>query len=171
MIHPTDLVENQTVKAQLHLPMNPPSDESELPDTRKPRCKERIQGKAWILRGEITTTLLHNDSASMDCENEEEAKVQNTKSQTEAALGATFDILFGNKRPDVKYFIFFCNLVNILRARKIVEMLPRLYFSFRKMGALLCQKARRRITGRVIIRGMVNTENHCGNDGQWRHYV
>jgi hypothetical protein len=26
------------------------------------------------------------------------------------------------------------------------------------VAALLCQKARRRITGRVIIRGMVNTE-------------
>jgi hypothetical protein len=33
--------------------------------------------------------------------------------------------------------------------------------------ALLCQKARRKITGRVIGQGMVNTENHCGNDGQW----
>jgi hypothetical protein len=33
--------------------------------------------------------------------------------------------------------------------------------------ALLCHKARRRITGRVIIQGMVNTENHCGNDGPW----
>jgi hypothetical protein len=49
---------------------------------------------AWILRGEITTTLLHNDSASMDCDNDEEAKVQNTKFQTEAALGITFEILF-----------------------------------------------------------------------------
>jgi hypothetical protein len=28
-----------------------------------------------------------------------------------------------------------------------------------------------RKTGRFISRGMVNTENHCGNDGQWRHYV
>jgi hypothetical protein len=35
------------------------------------------------------------------------------------------------------------------------------------VAALLFQKARRRITGRVSIRGMVNTENHCGNDGQW----
>ena len=33
-------------------------------------------------------------------------------------------------------------------------------------AALLCRKARRRITGRVIVRVMVNTENHCGNDGQ-----
>ncbi len=102
MIHPTDLVENH---------------ESELPDTRKPRRNEQIQGKAWILRGEITTTLLHNDSPAMeDCDNDEEAKVQKTKSQTEAALGATFEILFGNKHPDVEYFIFSCNLVNILHS-------------------------------------------------------
>jgi hypothetical protein len=39
------------------------------------------------------------------------------------------------------------------------------------VAALLCQKARRGITGRVIIRGMVNTGNHCGNDGQWWYYV
>ncbi len=92
------------------------SHESELSDTRKRRRNEKNQGRAWILRGEIATTLLHNDSASMDCENDEEAKVQNKKSQTEPALGATFEILFKKKHPDVKYFIFFCNLVNILHA-------------------------------------------------------
>jgi hypothetical protein len=74
------------------------SHESELPDTRKPRLNKPIQGKAWILRGEITTTLLHNDSASMDCDADYDAEVQNIKFQTEAALGATFEILFGNKR-------------------------------------------------------------------------
>ena len=66
------------------------SHESELPDTRTPLRNEQIRGKAWILRGEITTDLLHNDSASMDCDDDQDAKVQNTKSQTEAALGATF---------------------------------------------------------------------------------
>ena len=93
------------------------SHESELPDTRKPRLNKPIQGKAWILRGEITTTLLHNDSASMDCDDDdEEAKIQNIKSQTAAALGATFEILFGGIHPHVKYFVLFCNLVNILHA-------------------------------------------------------
>jgi hypothetical protein len=52
----------------------------------------------------------------MDCDFGYDAEVQNTKSQTEAALGATFENLFGNKHPDIKYFIFFCNLVNILHA-------------------------------------------------------
>ncbi len=53
----------------------------------------------------------------MDCDSDGETKVQNTKSQTEAALGATFEILFGKKHTDVKYyFILFCNLVNILHA-------------------------------------------------------
>jgi hypothetical protein len=93
------------------------SHESELPDTRTPRRNEQIQGRVWILRGEITTTLLHNDSASMDCDDDdEEAKIQNIKSQTAAALGATFEILFGGIHPHVKYFVLFCNLVNILHA-------------------------------------------------------
>jgi hypothetical protein len=88
------------------------SNESELSDTaRKRRRKTQIQGKAWILRGEITTNLLHNDSdpASIDIDADDvEAKIQKTKSQTEAALGATFEILFGKERhPQVKYFVFF----------------------------------------------------------------
>jgi hypothetical protein len=96
------------------------SNESEVqdtPDTPKRRRNKQIKGATWILRGEITTTLLHNDSASMeDCDNDEGAKVQNTRSQTEAALGATFQILFGAMHAHVKYFIFFCNLVDILHA-------------------------------------------------------
>jgi hypothetical protein len=75
------------------------SHESELPDAPKPRRNKRIQGKAWILRGEITTNLLHKDSASMDCDADYDADVQNVKSQTEAARGPTFEILFGNKHP------------------------------------------------------------------------
>jgi hypothetical protein len=50
------------------------SYESELSDTRKRRRNKQTQGRAWILRGEITTNLIHNDSASMDCDNYEEAK-------------------------------------------------------------------------------------------------
>jgi hypothetical protein len=50
----------------------------------------------------------------MVCNDDEEAKIQNTKSQTEAALGATFELLFGMKLPELKFFAFFCNLVNIL---------------------------------------------------------
>jgi hypothetical protein len=66
------------------------SNESELSDTtRKRRHNTQIQGKAWIFRGKITTNLLHNDSdpASIDVDaDDEEAKIQKTKSQTEAAL-------------------------------------------------------------------------------------
>ena len=87
------------------------SNESEVqdtPDTPKRRRNKQIKGTTWILRGEITTTLLHNDSASMeDCDNDEGAKVQNIRSQTEAALGATFQILFGAMHAHEKYFIFF----------------------------------------------------------------
>ncbi len=102
---------------------------------------------AWILRGEITTTLLHTDSASMNCDDDEEAKVQNTTYQTEPALGPTFEILFGEKHAHVKYFIFFCNLVDILHAGPAAAatrikiqirgfLPPRVSFSFRNMGAL-----------------------------------
>ena len=93
------------------------SHDSELPDTQAPRRNAQNQGAAWILRGEITTTLLHNDAASMDCDDDdEEAKIQNMKSQTKAALGATFEFLFGVLHPRVKYFVLFCNLVHILHA-------------------------------------------------------
>ena len=94
------------------------SEASELPDTPKQRRNKQNQGMAWILRGEITTTLLHLDSASMDCDDadDEEAKIQNIKSQTAAALGATFEFLFGVLHPRVKYFVLFCNLVHILHA-------------------------------------------------------
>jgi hypothetical protein len=94
-------------------------NESELSDTRKRRSNKQIQGKAWILRGEISTNLLHNDSdpASIDVDaNDEDAKVQNTKSLTEAALGAKFESLFRNMYPHVNFFVFFGNLVNILHA-------------------------------------------------------
>jgi hypothetical protein len=82
-IYPTVLVENQTVKAQRR------SHESELPDSHKRRRNIQIQGKAWVLRGEITTDLLLNNAskASMDHDDDADldAQVQNTKSQTEAA--------------------------------------------------------------------------------------
>jgi hypothetical protein len=38
------------------------SHDSELSDTRKRRRNNRDQGRAWILRSEITKNLLHNDS-------------------------------------------------------------------------------------------------------------
>ena len=46
----------------------------------------------------------------MDCDADYNAEVQNTKSQTEAALGATFEILFGNKHPDVDTLSFSATL-------------------------------------------------------------
>ncbi len=83
MIHPNDLAEIQTVKAQWQLPMNPSCR------TRRRPNKTQTSGKIWVLRGEITTNLL-NDETSMDSDGDEDAKVQYTKSQLEAALGAKF---------------------------------------------------------------------------------
>ncbi len=55
------------------------SHESELPDTPKTRRNKQIQGTVWILRGEITTDLLHNDSAFMVCDDDEEFKLQDPR--------------------------------------------------------------------------------------------
>jgi hypothetical protein len=70
------------------------SNESEMPDTRKRRLKPQIIGKAWILRGEIATNLLNNDSGqvSMDGDADYDAKVQNTKSQQKLHLGQSLKI-------------------------------------------------------------------------------
>jgi hypothetical protein len=42
------------------------------------------------------------------------AEVRNTKSQLKAAIGAKFESLFEKMLTNVKKFVFFCNLVNIL---------------------------------------------------------
>jgi hypothetical protein len=94
------------------------SHESELPDSHKRRRNIQIQGRAYVLRGEITTDLLLNNvsKTSMDDVSDDDAKVQNTKSQTEAALGPKFENLFQRMHTNVKYCVLFGNLVNILHA-------------------------------------------------------
>jgi hypothetical protein len=52
----------------------------------------------------------------MDGDADYDAKVQNTKFQTEAALGPKFENLFQKMLPHVNYFVFFGNLVNTLHA-------------------------------------------------------
>jgi hypothetical protein len=56
------------------------SYKSKLPDTQKRARKIQNLEKAWVLQGEITTNLLHNDSgrASMGGDTDDDAKVQNT---------------------------------------------------------------------------------------------
>ena len=68
----------------------------------------QIVGMAWVLRGEITINLNQLLSDSFD------AKVQDTKSQLQAALGAKFENLFGKMWSIVSYFVIFCNLSQIL---------------------------------------------------------
>ena len=73
------------------------SHESDVPDSRKRRRNIQISGRAWVLRGEITINLLHNDSgqASMDgdADYDSELEIQNTKFQIEAALGTKFEYI------------------------------------------------------------------------------
>ena len=82
---------------------------------KRPRAKQVI-GNAWVLRGEITINMIHNnsDQADMHGDVENDAKVQTTKSQIQAALGAKFESLFVKMLNNIKYFVFFCNLVDIL---------------------------------------------------------
>ena len=56
---------------------------SHLQGRQKRQRPAQIVGKAWVLRGEIIINQPLSDS--------EDAKVQNTKSQLQAALGAKFD--------------------------------------------------------------------------------
>ena len=59
---------------------------SHLQGRPKRQHPPQIVGKAWVLRGEITINQLLGDSL--------DAKIQNTKSQLQAALGANFENLF-----------------------------------------------------------------------------
>jgi hypothetical protein len=105
----TDMAESQTVKAQLH-----PRERA----VANRKLKERHGSYAARLQQICFTTIrirLLCESVDGDADNEE-AKVQNTTSQTEAALGAKFEILSRKKHPDVKCFVLFYNLVNILHA-------------------------------------------------------
>ena len=65
------------------------SSVSEEQDKRK--RNPQILGKAWVLRGEITINMLHNDSdqADMHGDVENDAKVQTTKSQAGRGPGGS----------------------------------------------------------------------------------
>ena len=79
---------------------------SHLQGRTKRQRPPQIVGKAWVLRGEITINQLLGDSL--------DAKIQNTKSQLQAALGANFENLFQKMSSCVSYFVIFCNLVNFM---------------------------------------------------------
>ena len=79
---------------------------SHLQGRPKRQRSTQIVGKAWVLDGEITINQLLSDSF--------DAKVQNTKSQLQATLGAKFETLFQKMCSEVSYFVIFCNLFNIL---------------------------------------------------------
>ena len=67
------------------------SSVSEEQDKRK-RNPQNL-GKAWVLRGEITQNMIHNNSDQADIHGdvENDAKVQIIKSERQAALGAKFE--------------------------------------------------------------------------------
>jgi len=91
---------------------------SEVPDSRKRSRPPQIQGYAWILRCHVTVDDLPAESdltaavPEGDVENEDRISKINTRQQ--ALFGAQFETLFGKMHGIVKYFVIFCNLVNIL---------------------------------------------------------
>ena len=70
---------------------------SHLQGRPKRQRPAQIVGTAWVLRGEITINLNQLLSDSFD------AKVQDTKSQLQPALGAKFENLFGIMWSIVSY--------------------------------------------------------------------
>jgi hypothetical protein len=91
---------------------------SKVPDCRKRQRSPQIQGNSWVLHGQITMDQLHADSDSIaagpegDVENEDRITKINTRLQ--GLFGAQFEIFFGKLHGNVVYFVFFCNLINIL---------------------------------------------------------
>jgi hypothetical protein len=87
-------------------------------DCRKRPCTIQIKSAAWVLHGQITVDDLHALSHSMvvdpedDIDNESEISKMNRYLQI--LFGAQFEKLFGKMHENVKYFVIFCNLVNIL---------------------------------------------------------
>ena len=88
-----------------------------LPATQKRPHKIQIKGASWILRGDVTTNLLHNDSSydiSMDGDGrdaDDDAKIQHTKSQIEAALGTKFESLLGKCCPSSNISCSSCSAI------------------------------------------------------------
>jgi hypothetical protein len=91
---------------------------SEVQDCRKRPRQPQIQGNPWVFRGHITVDELHADSdwtaAGPEGNDENEDKVTKINAYLQRLLGAQFETLFGKMHGNVKYFVIFCNLVNIL---------------------------------------------------------
>ena len=113
MNHPTDLVENQTVKAQRHHPMNPSCRTRESAVATN-RFEERYGSYAARLQ-QICFTMIRLLWIAMMIKMLK-FKIQNPRQRLLSGQRLNFEILFGKKHPDVQYFIFFSNLVNILHA-------------------------------------------------------
>ncbi len=60
--------------------------------------------------------------------------------QLEAALGAQFESLFEKMLTNVKYFVFLCNLVNILRAGRCLDLLQQQKSRFKSGVSSKCEK-------------------------------
>ena len=91
---------------------------SEVPDSRKRPRPPQIQGYAWSLHSHITVDELHADSdwtaAGPESDAENESRTSKINTRLQALCGAQLETLFGKMHGNVKYFVIFCNLVNIL---------------------------------------------------------
>ena len=91
---------------------------SEVQDSRKRPRPPQIQGNAWVLHSHITVDELHADSdwtaAGPESDAENESRTSKINTRLQALCGAQLETLFGKMHGNVKYFVIFCNLVNIL---------------------------------------------------------
>ena len=62
-----------------------------------------------------------------------DAKIQNTKSQLQAALGANFENLFQKMSSCVSYFVIFCNLVNFMHVAPAATKVKIQIFNWEKL--------------------------------------
>ncbi len=71
-----------------------------------------------VLHGQITIDQLHTNSdwmvAGPEGEIENEDRITKLHSRLQGLFGVQFEILFGKLHGNVKYFVIFCNLINIL---------------------------------------------------------
>jgi hypothetical protein len=95
-----------------------PSYGSQVSDCRKRPRTIQIKGAAWVLCGQITVddlnTLSHSTVAGLEDNVENEGEILKIHSHLQILFGAHFEKLFGKMHGNVKYFVVFCNVVNIL---------------------------------------------------------
>ncbi len=94
---------------------------SKVQDSRKSPRPPQVQGNAWSVCCKITIIVLHANSdwtaAGPEGDGENEGKISKINTRLQRLLRPQFDNLFEKMHRNVKYFVVFCNLINLLDFR------------------------------------------------------